>query len=124
MTEAIPRGYFWLIVAIMCVGTFSIRGTLILFSSRLQIPARVKELFSFIPAAILPAFVTPAVFYHQGAVEWALGKERLLVLLLAGMICWFSQHFGHDRFGPGATVPCHRPLIGFDVATGPCLESY
>lgn len=87
----IDRGYFWGVVFVMTLGTLLIRGTLIAFSSRLKISDRVKQLFSFIPAAILPAFVTPAVYFHQGHVAWAGGHERLVVLGFAGIVCYFTR---------------------------------
>ena len=80
--------YFWLTVALLSVGTFSIRYSIIAIAGKVTISDRVKQLFSYIPAAILPAFVAPAAFYHQGHVEWAQGKERLMILALAVVVCY------------------------------------
>ena len=75
--------YFWTIIGLMSIGTYSIRGSFIFLSTYLKITPRMKEIFSFIPAAILPALVTPAVFFHDGQVEWLFNKERFLILVLA-----------------------------------------
>ena len=75
--------YFWTIVALMAIGTISIRGSFIFLSSVIKITPRTKEIFSFIPAAILPAIVTPAVFFHEGQVSWLMDRERMVVLVLA-----------------------------------------
>jgi hypothetical protein len=78
--------YFWIVIIFLALGTFSIRISIIAISGRIQISDRAKELFSFIPAAILPAFIAPAVFFHQGQVNWFQGKERLFVLVLAVLV--------------------------------------
>lgn len=87
----IENSYFWMNIFFLALGTIAIRLSIILLSAKVQISARVKELFSFIPASILPAFVAPAVFFHQGNAEWALGKERLLVLVFASLVCVITR---------------------------------
>ena len=87
----IESGYFWQIVFFLAIGTFSIRFSIIGLSSRVVISPRMREIFSFIPASVLPALVAPMVFFHQGKAEWIYGKERFLVLLLASVICYFSR---------------------------------
>ena len=83
----IPQGYYWVNVVLLAVGTLVIRGSIITLSAKVKISDRLKELFTFIPAAILPAFVAPAVFFHKGTVEWMMGKERAIVLVLATILC-------------------------------------
>ena len=51
----------------------------------------MKEIFSFIPAAILPALVTPGVSSHQGQVDWLFDKERLVILLIAAGFWFFTR---------------------------------
>ncbi len=87
----IPQGYYWLNIALLAVGTIAIRGSIIALSARVKISDRLKELFTFIPAAILPAFIAPAVFFHQGEVSWMMGKERVVVLILAAILCWVTR---------------------------------
>lgn len=83
--------YFWSCILLLSLGTFAIRMSLIGLSSRITISNRTKQVFSYIPAAILPAFIAPAAFFHQGSLEWAYGKERLLVLLISTAICFLTQ---------------------------------
>ncbi len=87
----IDKNYFWLVVFGLAAGTLSIRGSIIMLSSCVIIPNRLKELFSFIPAAVLPALIAPMVFFHQGHVNWLLGKERFFVLILATLVCLWSR---------------------------------
>jgi branched-subunit amino acid transport protein len=83
--------YYWSNVVLLALGTLAIRGSIIAISSRVRIPARAQELFTFIPAAILPAFIAPAVFFHQGKAELVLGKERFVVLALATAVCFRTR---------------------------------
>jgi branched-subunit amino acid transport protein len=87
----IPNEYLWSNILLLGIGTFFIRFSIIAISARVKISERIKELFSFIPAAILPAFVAPMVFFHQGTVDWLLGKERLFILCLAAVLCYFTR---------------------------------
>jgi branched-subunit amino acid transport protein len=82
---------FWLIIFALAVGTLAIRLSIIAVSKRVKISLRHKELFTFIPAAILPALVAPMVFYHQGHVSWMLNKERLVILVLATAVSYFTK---------------------------------
>lgn len=83
--------YFWTVIILLALGTFAIRGTLIFLSSRIKITERVRQIFSFIPAAILPSMIAPMVFFHQGQVQWLAGKERFAVLLLSTTVCFFTR---------------------------------
>jgi branched-subunit amino acid transport protein len=87
----IQSSYFWQIIFLLALGTLAIRGSVIAVSRRIKISDRVRELFSFIPAAILPAFVAPSVFFHRGTVDWLQGKERFFILALATAVCYFSR---------------------------------
>ena len=87
----IENQYFWNNICLLAIGTFAIRGSIIALSSKIQISARTKELFSYIPAAILPAFAVPAAFFHTGRIDPLLGKERFAVLVLATVICYFTR---------------------------------
>lgn len=83
--------YYWQNVLLLAVGTLAIRGSIIALSSRIKITERWKEIFSYIPAAILPAFIAPAVFFHQGQIEWLAQKERFVVLVFATAVCYYTR---------------------------------
>lgn len=88
----INSNYFYLCVILLVVGTLTIRGSFIAFSGKIVISPKVKELFTFIPAAILPALVIPATFYHQGTVDWLMYKERFVVILISSVACYFYRN--------------------------------
>lgn len=85
-------GYFWLCIGLLAAGTILIRGSVIAFSHRLQITPRMRELFTFIPAAIYPALIIPQVFFHQGHVAWLGNKERLVILILATAVSYLVRN--------------------------------
>ncbi len=87
----IESNYFWMIIFFLGLGTLAIRYSIIGVSGRLKISERTQEIFSYIPAAVLPALIAPAVFFHNGQVAWAFQKERLLILILATVVCYFSK---------------------------------
>ncbi len=88
----IEPNYFLINVALLTVGTILIRGFFIALSGKMNISPKVKELFTFIPAAILPALVVPATFFYQGQVAWIGGKERFLILLASSIACYFVRN--------------------------------
>ena len=88
----IDSNYFLINVFLLAIGTLMIRGCFIALSSRMKITAGVRELFTFIPAAIFPALIMPGTFFHVGSVEWLMGKERFTVLMLAAVFGYFIRH--------------------------------
>lgn len=87
----IPSNYFWLNIFFLSIGTIAIRFSFIAFSSRLKISDRLKDIFSFIPSAILPALIAPGVFFHKGSVAIVQGKERFVILILATIVCYLTR---------------------------------
>ncbi len=87
----IESEYFWHIVFALAVGTITIRFSIVALSARIKISERTKEIFSFIPVAILPALIAPNIFYHEGSVSWLMNKERVFVLIIATVLCYFSR---------------------------------
>lgn len=88
----IESNYFWTVTALLSVGTITIRFLFIALSSKIKISARTQEIFSFIPAAILPALIAPMAFYQKGQVAWLMGKERFFILALATVVCYFTKN--------------------------------
>jgi branched-subunit amino acid transport protein len=88
----INGNYFLLNVAALTIGTICIRGFFIALSGKMNISPKVKELFTYIPAAIFPALIIPATFFHQGTVAWLGGKERFIILIVSGIACYFVRN--------------------------------
>ncbi len=83
--------YFLANVFLLATGTVIIRGFFIALSGKIKISEKTRELFSFIPAAILPAFIFPATFFHQGVFSYFGGKERFVILFLSGIVFYFKR---------------------------------
>ncbi len=88
----IASDYFLLITALTAIGTIAIRGSFIALASKVKISPKVRELFTFIPAAILPAIIVPTNYFHPGLVEWIGGKERFVILLATSIVCYFVRN--------------------------------
>lgn len=88
----IDAHYFYLITLVLVIGTLIIRGGFIAFSHKVNISPMARELFTYIPAAILPCLIFPGVFFDQGNVEWLGGKERLLVIVVSFMLTYFIRN--------------------------------
>lgn len=87
----IESSYFLMNVCLLAVGTILIRGSFISMSGKLKNTEKLRELFSYVPAAIFPAIVVPAAFFHQGKVEWLMQKERFVILLLSFVVSYFIR---------------------------------
>ena len=87
----IDDSYFLLVTVLLCLGTFLIRVSFIAFSGVLKVSPEVRELFTYIPAAIFPALFVPATFFYQGTVAWLGGMERFWVLVAASVVCFFYR---------------------------------
>ncbi len=83
--------YFWVNIVFLALGTFAIRFSFIAISSKIVITQKMKEVFSFIPTAILPAIIAPAVFFHKGQVAFLNGHERFIILILATFVCYLTR---------------------------------
>lgn len=83
--------YLWTNILLLAIGTLLIRSSILLFSSKIVISDRLKEIFSFIPCAVLPALAVPMVFYYPGQIQWLMNKERLAILLLSTVVAYFSK---------------------------------
>jgi len=77
------NSYFWITIIPLGIGTFLIRASMIYLSNKFTISDRLKEIFTFIPAAILPALVAPMVFFHPGESTFLMYKERVFALIIA-----------------------------------------
>lgn len=88
----IDSNYFLLNVCLLTIGTILIRGSFIAMSGKMKNIEKLRELFSYIPAAIFPAIIVPAAFFHQGKVEWLLHKERFLILMLSFVASYFVRN--------------------------------
>lgn len=84
--------YFLIVVAVLTVGTIIIRGSFISLAGKFTINHKLKDLFTYIPAAILPALIIPATYFHQGKVDYLMGKERFVIILASLILAYFVRN--------------------------------
>ena len=61
----IESAYLWDVIIYLGIGTIIIRGSIIAISKPIKISDRVREVMSFIPAAVLPTLMAPMVFHRD-----------------------------------------------------------
>jgi branched-subunit amino acid transport protein len=60
MTQS--TGAVWATILLLAVGTFFLRFAFIHLLGKIEVPETVHRLLRFIPAAVLPAIILPAVY--------------------------------------------------------------
>lgn len=84
--------YLWQTIIPLGIFTFIIRSSFVFLSNKIKISKRAEELFTFIPAAILPALFAPMVFHYNGDISYLLFKERVIALLVGGVIAFKTRN--------------------------------
>lgn len=82
----------WLLIGILALSTLLIRGSFLLFPKSTRLPKRFNAALPFVPAAVLAALVSPAVFRLQDSVEFTTLTPRLVAAGLALVIAWRTNN--------------------------------
>jgi branched-subunit amino acid transport protein len=75
---------------VLALVTFTERGLFIVLLGRRQIPPFFRRALHYVPAAVLAAIVTPALFRESG-VEIGPLDVRLLAGILAAAVAWRTR---------------------------------
>ena len=81
----------WLTMLAMGLITFALRASFVALSDRLKMPPSVQRALRFVPVAVLPAIVVPALVFGEGGLELTLSNEKLLAGLVAGVVAWYTH---------------------------------
>lgn len=84
--------YFLKTIIPLGIGTLFIRCSFIFLGNKVRISNFTREIFTYIPAAVLPALAVPMVYYHEGFVEVLQNKERLVAFVFGLFICLLSRN--------------------------------
>lgn len=79
----------WLAILGMGVVTFSLRLSFIALPGKLLLPPLITRALRFVPAAVLTALVTPALFYTDGALSPL--SLKVPAGLVAALVAWWSK---------------------------------
>lgn len=82
---------FGLIVVIGLL-TYSLRASFLVGMSGGSASPRLQRVLRFVPVAVLPALVAPALLYRDGALLLSLDNTRLIAGLIAIAVAWFSRN--------------------------------
>ncbi|MCT4536438.1 AzlD domain-containing protein [Halodesulfovibrio sp.] len=83
---------FWLTISAIGIATILMRGSFILTAERFKLSDKFESLLKFIPASVLAALVTPAICYHEGAIDVLGGKERIIAALVALVVAYKTRN--------------------------------
>ena len=72
--------------------TFAIRFSFIYLLGRGSLPANVRHLLRFVPAAVLSAIVSSELLLHSGGLDLTLQNTRLLAGVLALVVAWRTKN--------------------------------
>lgn len=84
--------YLWQTIIPLGLGTLLIRCSFLFFGNRIKISPLIRELFTYIPAAVLPALTLPMVYFHEGIVSSLYGQERLVAFIVGVIVCIISRN--------------------------------
>ena len=88
-----PIATAWLVIVLSGIGTLAIRGSFLLFATRLAaLPDATREVLRMIPAAALAALAAPALLRTDGQVV-LLGPRPLAALVALGIAWWTRSVF-------------------------------
>ncbi len=79
---------------ILCIGvvTFSLRLSFILLLGKIKLPILLEKALRFVPVAVLPAIIVPAILLQNDTLNISLGNERLLAASIAIVVAWRTQN--------------------------------
>ncbi|MGF1497267.1 MAG: AzlD domain-containing protein [Elainellaceae cyanobacterium] len=78
----------WLAILVMGLLTVALRMSFILLLGRVDLPPLIQQGLRFVPVAVLPALVLPALVYIDGDLNLSFTNGRLLAGLVAIAVSW------------------------------------
>ena len=77
---------FWLVIAVLAVGTWAMRSLPIMLHGTVPSPKWAKRLLRYVPVAALTALVVPSVLYVKTNAYYDLAPARLLAAAVALLV--------------------------------------
>lgn len=88
----ISDSIFWLIVLALTIGNYLFRLSFIAIFGQRAIPPLLERLLRFVPVAVLPALIVPALVFQKGILHVGLENPRLIAGLLAAIVAWKTEN--------------------------------
>lgn len=82
----------WLAILGMGILTFALRFSFIYLVGTIKLPPLVQQALRFVPVAVLPAIVMPAIAYTDTTLDLSLANARLPAALIAALVAWRTRN--------------------------------
>ena len=82
----------WLLIIAAGIVTFAMRLSFIALLGKIDLPALLEKGLKYVPVAVLPALIAPALFYQQGQLNLSVGNERLIAGLVAVIVTVYTKN--------------------------------
>lgn len=76
----------WILIGIMTVVSFLPRASFLLIAPNLALPEPIKRALRFVPAAVFPALVMPAVLMTEHGIDLSSNNARLAAAAVAALV--------------------------------------
>jgi len=82
----------WLSVIIAGILTYLTRTTMITLVNRNVLSNNVKQVLSYVPAAVFPAIIFPAVFFNDSGLLDDLNSPKIIAASIAVLVGYFAKN--------------------------------
>ncbi|MDY0093569.1 MAG: AzlD domain-containing protein [Candidatus Vecturithrix sp.] len=89
---SIADSTFWIIVLALTLGNYVFRLSFIAIFGQKTIPPLLERLLRFVPIAVLPALIVPAIVVQKGILSIGFDNPRLLAGFAAAFVAWKTEN--------------------------------
>ena len=82
----------WLSIIIAGLLTYFTRMTMIALVSREMLGERIKEVLAYVPSAVFPAIIFPAIFINDYGTFVEINDPKIFAAIIAIIVGYFSKN--------------------------------
>ena len=82
----------WLSIIIAGILTYFTRMTMIALVSRDMLGDRIKEVLAYVPSAVFPAIIFPAIFINDYGTFIEMNDPKIFAAIIAIIVGYFSRN--------------------------------
>ena len=82
----------WLSIIIAGLLTYFTRMTMIALVSREMLSERVKEVLAYVPSAVFPAIIFPAIFINDYGIFVEINDPKIFAAIIAIIVGYYSKN--------------------------------
>jgi len=103
---------FWLIIAVLAIGTWAMRAMPIMLHGHVTLPAWAERLLRYVPVAALTALVVPGALYLKVDGVYSFAPARLLAAGVAMLVAARTRNVVWTLFAGMATLWIGQLFLG------------